>query len=116
MTTEQSGREETKQKPRNVRTQTNELLAHHLFSLLRAAEKQKGKEKFRPPDSAGPGRRGLRAASLFDPRDSWRMSFAKSTCARVSEAQRLLEYIEELFAILLLVWKGGWFKLTDGGL
>ena len=46
MTTEQSGREETKQKPRNVRTQTNELLAHHLFSLLRAAEKQKGKEKF----------------------------------------------------------------------
>ena len=31
------------------------------------------------------------------------MSFAKSTCARVSEAQRLLEYIEELFAILLLV-------------
>ena len=41
MTTEQSGREETKQKPRNVRTQTNELLAHHLFSLLRAAEKQK---------------------------------------------------------------------------
>ena len=41
MTAEQSGREETKQKPRNVRTQTNELLAHHLFSLLRAAEKQK---------------------------------------------------------------------------